>query len=39
VADPDPSLRLVVGADAEAWIADKMRQEESDLARWTPSTD
>lgn len=38
VADPDPPLRLVVGADAHQWISDKLKVELADVARWTPST-
>jgi NAD(P)-dependent dehydrogenase (short-subunit alcohol dehydrogenase family) len=38
VASDDPPLRLVIGADAHEWIEGKLREEESDVGRWKPSS-
>jgi NAD(P)-dependent dehydrogenase (short-subunit alcohol dehydrogenase family) len=39
VAAENPPLRLVISADTHKWISDKLREEESDVSRWQPSSD
>jgi NAD(P)-dependent dehydrogenase (short-subunit alcohol dehydrogenase family) len=38
VSAADPPLRLVIGSEAHQWIEDKLREEESDVSRWKPSS-